>query len=204
MAANSSSRICGARPSEGSSIASSFASNISARAVASICCSPPESVPAIWSLRSESRGKSAKQCSSRRCVSFLFFDRKAPASRFSSTVSSRNGRRRSGQCTRPRVRISCAGRLSMRSPAKRTSPSRTMSPVVPRFMRSSKRTSPEMARSSVDLPAPLGPTRPTSSPAPTLERDAVQDLRLVVAQREVPAPQAAACVRAPRFRGRPR
>jgi hypothetical protein len=43
-----------------------------------------------------------------------------------------------------------------------------MSPVVPRFMRSSKRTSPEMARSRVDLPAPLGPTRPTSSPAPTL------------------------------------
>jgi hypothetical protein len=52
----------------------------------------------------------------------------------------------------------------MRSPAKRTSPSSTMSPVVPRFMRFSKRTSPEIARSSVDLPAPFGPTRPTNSP----------------------------------------
>ena len=61
----------GARPSEGSSIASSFASNISARAVASICCSPPESVPAICSLRSDSRGNSAKQCSSRLWVSLL-------------------------------------------------------------------------------------------------------------------------------------
>ena len=65
------------------------------------------------------------------------------------------------------MRISCAGSASMRSPASRTSPSSTMSPVVPRFMRSSKRTRPEIARSSVDLPAPFGPTRPTNSPAST-------------------------------------
>src|SRR4051812_42865852 len=55
----------------------------------------------------------------------------------------------------------------MRSPAKRTSPSSAISPSPPRFIRSSKRTSPEMARSSVDLPAPLGPTRPTNSPSST-------------------------------------
>ena len=42
----------GARPSEGSSRSSSLGRAISARAIASICCSPPESVPACWSRRS--------------------------------------------------------------------------------------------------------------------------------------------------------
>ena len=40
--------ICGARPSDGSSSISSFGRATSARAIASICCSPPESVPACW------------------------------------------------------------------------------------------------------------------------------------------------------------
>src|SRR6266404_61809 len=165
MAPNSSSRTRGARPSDGSSMASSLASYISARAVASICCSPPESFPASCALRSASPGKSAYARSRLRRVSVALGDRYAPASRFSSTVNSRKGRRRSGQWTRPRMRISCAARPSIRSPAKRTSPSRTISPSPPRFIRSSKRTSPEMARRKVDSPAPLGPTRPTSSPS---------------------------------------
>ena len=38
----------GARPSEGSSSSSSRGRAISARPIASICCSPPESVPAVW------------------------------------------------------------------------------------------------------------------------------------------------------------
>ena len=42
----------GARPSEGSSRQSSFGSDIMARPSTSICCSPPESVPAFWPLRS--------------------------------------------------------------------------------------------------------------------------------------------------------
>src|SRR2546428_363749 len=167
IAANSSSRMRGARPSEGSSMARSLASYIRARAVASICCSPPDSVPAIWSLRSASRGNRPNERSRRRRVSRLLFDRKAPAMRFSSTVNSRKGRLRSGQCTSPSRRISCAGRPSMRSAPNRTSPARTMSPPAPRFIRASKRTSPEMARSRVDLPAPLGPTMPTSSPSST-------------------------------------
>ena len=40
--------ISGASPSDGSSSKSSFGSDISPRAMASICCSPPESVPARW------------------------------------------------------------------------------------------------------------------------------------------------------------
>ena len=38
----------GARPIDGSSISSSFGWDISARPIATICCSPPESVPASW------------------------------------------------------------------------------------------------------------------------------------------------------------
>ncbi len=52
----------------------------------------------------------------------------------------------------------------MRSPANLTSPSSTISPAVPRFMRSSNLTRPESARSRVDFPAPFGPTSPTNSP----------------------------------------
>ena len=40
--------ISGARPSDGSSSSSSRGRAISARAIASICCSPPDSVPPRW------------------------------------------------------------------------------------------------------------------------------------------------------------
>src|ERR1700751_3595165 len=44
----------GARPADGSSISNSFGPDMSARPMAHICCSPPESVPAICSrLRNE-------------------------------------------------------------------------------------------------------------------------------------------------------
>ena len=49
--------IIGARPSEGSSRSSSRGRLISARPSASICCSPPESVPARWPPRSVIHGK---------------------------------------------------------------------------------------------------------------------------------------------------
>ena len=58
-----SSRCCtmmGARPSDGSSIRISSGSIMSARAIASICRSPPESWRARWFLRSASRGNNAK------------------------------------------------------------------------------------------------------------------------------------------------
>ena len=47
----------GRRPSVGSSMISSCGLVSSAREIASICCSPPESWPPPWSLRSASRGK---------------------------------------------------------------------------------------------------------------------------------------------------
>ena len=58
------SKICststGARPMEGSSSRSSRGFAMSARPMASICCSPPDSVPATWPRRSLSRGKMVK------------------------------------------------------------------------------------------------------------------------------------------------
>ena len=56
------SKICrttsGARPSDGSSSSNSRGRAISARAIASICCSPPESVPPRWPRRCFRRGNS--------------------------------------------------------------------------------------------------------------------------------------------------
>ena len=54
MIAKISCTISGARPNEGSSSSSSFGRSSSARAIASICCSPPDSVPACWRRRSRS------------------------------------------------------------------------------------------------------------------------------------------------------
>ena len=59
ISANSSSTSSGDSPSEGSSRISSFGSAIRPRPIASICCSPPDSVPARWRCRSASRGKIA-------------------------------------------------------------------------------------------------------------------------------------------------
>ena len=49
----------GASPMDGSSISSTLGSAISARLIATICCSPPDSVPAFWASRSLSRGNSS-------------------------------------------------------------------------------------------------------------------------------------------------
>ena len=53
----------GARPSDGSSIRISSGLAISARPIASICCSPPLSAPPGWSMRSASCGNSASTSS---------------------------------------------------------------------------------------------------------------------------------------------
>ncbi len=57
-------RICetmrGISPSVGSSSRMILGSSIIARAIASICCSPPDSVPPAWLRRSPSTGKISK------------------------------------------------------------------------------------------------------------------------------------------------
>jgi hypothetical protein len=53
------STMIGERPIDGSSISSTLGRAISARPIASICCSPPLIVPASWWRRSFRRGKIA-------------------------------------------------------------------------------------------------------------------------------------------------
>jgi hypothetical protein len=79
---------------------------------------------------------------------------KAPISRFSRTVISGKIRRPSGQCAMPARRISWAGRPSMRASRKVTGP---------RGAAGARRWSSAV----VVLPAPLAPSRHTSSPAAT-------------------------------------
>ena len=51
-------RTSGARPKEGSSSSSRRGRSIRARATASICCWPPDKVPACWCRRSARMGNS--------------------------------------------------------------------------------------------------------------------------------------------------
>ncbi len=59
----------GDRPTEGSSTSSRRGDDISARAIASICCWPPDMVPASWPCSSFSAGKVSKASARLRSMS---------------------------------------------------------------------------------------------------------------------------------------
>jgi len=144
----------GARPIEGSSSMSRVGRAIRARAMASICCSPPESVPASWRLRWRSTGKSpyifsrSSSASRRRPRRYW---RWAPRSRFSWTGMAGNTWRPSGTSEQPRAAVASVRSRRTSSPWKSTSPAWA-------------RTSPVMVRRRVDFPAPLAPMSETISP----------------------------------------
>ena len=153
------SKICstkmGARPIEGSSSSRIFGCAIRARPIASICCSPPDMVPAAWLSRSFSRGKSSKTFLKSLCTSGPDLRRNAPISRFSRTDMREKTRRPSGLCPTPSCTISCASAFSIDFPFSLMLPDRA-------------RSSPEMVRSVVVLPAPFEPISVTISPSSTL------------------------------------
>ena len=93
----------GIRPSVGSSSRMILGSSIMARAMASICCSPPDRVPPAWPRRSASTGKDAYTLSS-MVLRFASVtpERSSPVRRFSITVSRRKMRRSSGTHAMPR------------------------------------------------------------------------------------------------------
>ena len=128
---------------------------MTARAIASICCSPPDRVPASWLRRSFRRGNSSSAFSRSRWTSP--FGRapvkrgKAPSSRLSVTLMVANTRRPSGEWARPARAIRCESRPVMSLPASVTLPPFGL--IMP-----------EMARMVVVLPAPLEPIRVTSLP----------------------------------------
>ena len=92
----------GASPIDGSSSIRSRGAQARPRPIASICCSPPDRVPAIWPARSARIGNSVWMRSS-VCVHCArpFFGY-APISRFSRTVSVLNTCRPSGTWAMPR------------------------------------------------------------------------------------------------------
>src|SRR5512134_949960 len=143
----------GASPRVGSSSSRSLGADRSARAMASICCSPPEREPpgCPWRCRSTgnrsiTRSMSAATPRSRRTY--------APISRFSRTVIRERIARPSGTSATPRRRIACGGSPAMSSPRKRIAPVR------------GERT-PAIVRISVVFPAPFAPMMPTMAPSGT-------------------------------------
>ena len=102
-----SSKFCctsaGAKPIDGSSINSTRGLAMRARPMATICCSPPDSVPAFWLSRSLTRGNSSKIRSMSAAMPSASVRRYAPRSRFSRTFSRLNRRRFSGTMVTPRA-----------------------------------------------------------------------------------------------------
>ena len=143
----------GERPSDGSSSISALGRAINARPIASICCSPPDSVPAIWRCRSFTRGNSVYTRSMSSTIAARSRRVYAPMIRLSRTVRREKRRLPSGEWHRPKVTILAACMRVMSVPANVT---------VPRV----GCISPEMVRSVVVLPAPLAPMSATISPAP--------------------------------------
>ena len=156
------STMSGASPSDGSSSSRRRGRLISARPIASICCSPPDSVPPAWPDAAPSAAERARRPSprprrSRRGRSAT----PPPGRRFSRTVRPPKIRRPSGQCEMPSATIRSVDAWSMSAPS---------NVIVP----GDGRSSPEIVRSVVVLPAPFEPISATSSPSPTLQRHALQ------------------------------
>src|SRR5207249_1309109 len=135
---------CGASPRDGSSISKSLGRAMSARPMASICCSPPLSVPACWRRRSFRRGKRAKTRSTSCSIARRSRRANAPIRRLSPTLMKGKTWRPSGTIEMPRPTIRSGRRLSIRWPSNQISPEATGA-------------SPVTARSVVVLPAPLAP-----------------------------------------------
>jgi hypothetical protein len=154
-AAKSSSMMAGARPSEGSSSSNNLGFAISPRAMASICCSPPDNRPARCAMRSLSRGKRTNIDSTSRSTVPPSRRRKAPRRILSATVSSGNTCRPSGTSTMPSAATLCAGMCSS------DLPSMSIPPLTGRI-------NPERARIRVDFPAPLAPNTATISRSRTV------------------------------------
>src|SRR2546422_820099 len=95
----------------------------SPRAIASICCSPPERNRPFWAIRSRSLGKNART-SSKLAAPLSRPAPSAPSRRFSSTVRFGSTRRSSGTHAIPRRAISWDPRPVTSSPRRTTRPRR--------------------------------------------------------------------------------
>jgi len=150
---SSCSTITGARPRDSSSMSSSFGRAMKAWPSVSICCSPPDMLPARSSQRSRKIGKYSSTVSVARATCSGSWSKSQPASSmFSRTVSVGNTPLPPGTITMPSAVASSAGRFVM------SRPSNTMAPAD-----GSAR--PVTAFRNVEYPAPFVPRRATISPS---------------------------------------
>src|ERR1700730_15839107 len=148
----------GDRPTEGSSINNRRGDDISARAMASICCCPPDMVPASWLCSPLRAGNVSKASARLRSILRRAALRKAPSIRFSNTVSLGNSRRPSGTSATPRSTIASGDSL-----VKSCALPSIVSDTLPRC----GRTRPATHFINLLLPLPLVPSNATVSPAST-------------------------------------
>jgi hypothetical protein len=129
-----------------------------ARPIASICCSPPDMVPADWLILSDRRGKSVSTRSMSSWYALLLrsLRTKAPMSRFSRTLMPTKQRRPSGDWLMPSLTRSYGAAWVMSLPSNFTEPARTLR-------------MPERVFSVVVFPAPLAPIRVVTLPSGTLK-----------------------------------
>ena len=175
-----SSTSIGASPIEGSSSSISFGCVIRARPIATICCSPPEVMPAgVCAPQLQARETTHRRSRALRASARATGRRtNPPASRFSSTVRCGKQRRPSSTWTTPR-RPAWPHRAANAAPAQADG-----HPARPRPAR------PDQGRdafSVVVLPAPLAPSRATMLPSATASetprsarsRPAIDDMDIV-------------------------
>ena len=142
--------------------AAAGAAGSSARApIASICCSPPESVPPRWLMRRSQPREQREHPLEVARRNGRGSATVAPICRFSSTVMRGKMRRPSGDCAMRSLAISCVGSRGDVAAVEADAPSRA-------------RGLPNIVIISVDLPAPLAPIRVTISPSLHVEVDALQ------------------------------
>src|SRR5215469_14338924 len=144
----------GARPMDGSSSTTTDGSSISERANCTSRCWPPDRLPAFCPSQPVTWGNISSTASSLRSASRRSDRMYPPSQMFSRTVISRNRLWFCGTCTTPILRICRGLRPTMGSPC------RVIWPCL-------GRSSPLIARSRVDFPAPFGPTTQVIPPCTT-------------------------------------
>ena len=127
--------------------------DISARAIASCCASPPDRYPAAV-VHFSARTGNCSFISSRSTALSVELTVTPPILRFSSTVRSVKILRCSGTSARPERSNRSGGCPVTSAPSRSTDPD-------------TGARSPAIVFSRVVFPAPLGPMRPMTSPAPT-------------------------------------
>ena len=140
---------------------------MSARAIASICCSPPESEPASWEWRSFSRGNSANTRSRDQPVRAPSRWRCAATIRFSLTLRLRNIRRPCGTRQTPFRATASGASPAMFSPWSSMAPRRGLEEA-------------HYGGHAGRLPRAVAPEQPQQATRPQRERDVMEDMAVPV------------------------